>query len=285
MPINELESVVEYPEYPFEEMGLSSHIPPTLDEIKGRLTRQIEAKDAGSTSPLEALTMVPASSAFSGKNGIEHITMRLTEEIDPPRLNRQRLFQGIITSARRRSNLPAIWYYDGNKDRFEVVAEIFDPLCFKGINPPAVADSAYARTAKTYETLTDRQSVLIPEYYGSYTMRVPVSNSSRKFREVRIILRKPIQGIGLNKFLSTCSPDDQLTIMNNSREADELEEGGVLLMPSYLQKALINVADELEKKGVSLGPSCLQKAIINVESTIVQAHFMIWYFAEAEFRS
>ncbi|CAN6674835.1 hypothetical protein TRVA0_067S00496 [Trichomonascus vanleenenianus] len=189
MSKNDNVSQAQYADYPFEEMGLRSHIPPTLKDIEIELAKDVTGKtDSGKTSG-SALETVIKSPPLPGEVGHKFITMKLTKEFKSPKKDRQHLFLAIVTSSQKTSELPAIRDYEGKTHRFEVVVEIFDPLCFEGANPAALADSAYARTVMAYDALKDRQKQIVPKYHGSYTMRIPVIHSRCKFREVRIILR------------------------------------------------------------------------------------------------
>lgn len=87
----------------------------------------------------------------------------------------------------------------------EIVAKFYDPLYYNHyldeIDPFLCADREYTREAAAYSRLSTLQIAGIPEYYGSYSLEIPVANASRF---VRLILIQKIDGIPMNKL----SPHD-----------------------------------------------------------------------------
>ncbi|CAN6657061.1 hypothetical protein TRVA0_029S01266 [Trichomonascus vanleenenianus] len=258
MSASDLEPEKLFPDYSFEEMGLCAHIPPALSDIEDALA---ENDDNGepSTSVLETVIKSPP---LPGEVGRTLITMKLTEEFKAPKKGRQRLFLAIVTSAQRNPYLPVIRDYEGKKHRFKVVVEVFDPFCFEGINPAAVADSAYARTVKAYELVKDRQGSYIPKFYGSYTMRVPVVHSQCKFREVRVILRQYIDGPGLNEMIPS--------------EVEQKERFRIMYQVVLLER-------KIDARGVSLGSNYHPNSLIDAKprKNQVRGNLMVWYFSKA----
>ena len=82
-----------------------------------------------------------------------------------------------------------------------VVAKIYDPLYVDNedlsINPFVVADKHYTHEVATYEALSDCQGYMIPDYYGSYSLDIPISSSTT--RRVRLILIELIPGSSMRE--------------------------------------------------------------------------------------
>ena len=89
--------------------------------------------------------------------------------------------------------------------RDEIVAKFYDPLYYNhyldDIDPFLCADREYTREAAAYSRLSAFRITGIPEYYGSYSLEIPVANTSRF---VRLILIQKIDGIPMHKL----SPHD-----------------------------------------------------------------------------
>lgn len=82
-----------------------------------------------------------------------------------------------------------------------VVAKIYDPLYVDDdnlyINPFMVANKSYTHEVASYEALSDLQGLKIPQYYGSYSLDIPVKSSTTitpTKRSVRLILIEQIFG-------------------------------------------------------------------------------------------
>ena len=73
-----------------------------------------------------------------------------------------------------------------------VVAKLYDPMYINDndfyVNPFLVADKEYTHETATYEALSEYQGAAIAEYYGSYSLDVPVEVSNDCTRTVRLIL-------------------------------------------------------------------------------------------------
>ena len=77
-----------------------------------------------------------------------------------------------------------------------VVAKIYDPLYFDDdgyLNPFLCVDMNYTHEVATYTALSDLQGSVIPKYYGSFTLDIPVRPSTT--RCVRLILIEFILGL------------------------------------------------------------------------------------------
>ncbi|KAL1861179.1 hypothetical protein Plec18167_002883 [Paecilomyces lecythidis] len=77
----------------------------------------------------------------------------------------------------------------------EIVTKIYDPLYFNDggyINPFRAVDKHYTHEARTYDVLSDLQGTLIPTFYGSYTLDIPVNGHQKRI--VRLILLDYVSG-------------------------------------------------------------------------------------------
>ena len=58
-----------------------------------------------------------------------------------------------------------------------VVAKIYDPLYIDNdelyVNPFVAADKDYTHEVAAYKAFSDLQGLMIPKYYGSYSLDVP----------------------------------------------------------------------------------------------------------------
>lgn len=85
---------------------------------------------------------------------------------------------------------------DGLFQGAHVVAKLYDPLYMDdedlSMNPFMMADQSYTCEVATYNLLPDLQGTMIPRYYGSYSMDIPVElpDGIPAKRSVRLILMK-----------------------------------------------------------------------------------------------
>ncbi|CAN6601926.1 hypothetical protein TRVA0_002S00386 [Trichomonascus vanleenenianus] len=173
---------------------LRSHTPPDLMEIKNLLRTYSPPRpvvlDENPSFPLDDVLAHPP---LPGQAGIDEIKIKLNREIRPLKVDRPRLFLAEITA----SHVP---HLDEEVVGKQVVAEIFDPLALLDMPASVCSDLSYTRTAIAYNLLKDLQGRLIPKYYGSYTMKVPVEDHpEHTHRDIRVLLRQYIEGKGLNK--------------------------------------------------------------------------------------
>lgn len=80
-----------------------------------------------------------------------------------------------------------------------LVAKIYDPLYFfdnEGyVNPFLAVDKHYTHETAAYAALSDLQGSMIPKYYGSFSLDIPVGSSTT--RCVRLILIEFIPGLSM----------------------------------------------------------------------------------------
>ena len=83
-----------------------------------------------------------------------------------------------------------------------VVAKLYDPMYIDDddfyVNPFLVADKAYTHETATYEALAEYQGAAIPDYYGSYSLDIPIGTPGC-MRTVRLILIEFIPGLSMQK--------------------------------------------------------------------------------------
>ncbi|KLJ06185.1 hypothetical protein EMPG_10389 [Blastomyces silverae] len=83
------------------------------------------------------------------------------------------------------------------------VAKLYDPLYFDHTDDEAdpflLAKYHYSREAASYTRLSDFQGTVIPAYYGSYSLELPVDESSSETRTVRLILIEYIPGSSMQE--------------------------------------------------------------------------------------
>ncbi|RAL13222.1 uncharacterized protein BO97DRAFT_343147, partial [Aspergillus homomorphus CBS 101889] len=92
-----------------------------------------------------------------------------------------------------------------NKKR-TVVVKVYDPLYFDDdegyLNPFLCMDRHYTHEVHAYTSFSHLQGSLIPEFYGSFSLEIPVSEST--VRIVRLIVMEYIPGI----FMQQAIPED-----------------------------------------------------------------------------
>ncbi|CAN6660229.1 hypothetical protein TRVA0_032S00672 [Trichomonascus vanleenenianus] len=240
-----------FPRYlrPLDEVTIRSHIPPSPGEIKAQLENKEETeRKTKYTSVIEKILHWPPT---PGQDGQNEIKIKVHGELVPPKENRQRLFVVQILAG----SLPL--------DEGAAVAEVFDPFTFVGVLvPPSIAaDNAYSHTVLSYELLAELQGKIIPKYYGSYTMTVPVDGHlSYKHREVRLILRDYIRGSGL----------DDVNPISLNRDQRQI-----------LMEKVVEAEDEFYERGVSVKNWFDTQCVILADRTDMQ--IVAWNFANATF--
>ncbi|KAK2797822.1 hypothetical protein FQN50_009066 [Emmonsiellopsis sp. PD_5] len=83
------------------------------------------------------------------------------------------------------------------------VAKLYDPLYFDhtddGVDPFLLTKYNYSRETASYTRLSDFHGTVIPAYYGSYSLELPVDDSSSGTRTVRLILIEYIPGSSMQQ--------------------------------------------------------------------------------------
>ncbi|CAN6645255.1 hypothetical protein TRVA0_021S00364 [Trichomonascus vanleenenianus] len=245
-----------------QDITLRSHSPPNLMESYTRLhdltrvdlTRVGHGRVNLNDFPKSSLDTVREIPPLPGQEGEDKIKIKLLGEIVPPEEDCQRLFMAEITS----THVPQM---DGDANGMKVVAELFDPLIFYGREASVQSDLTYISSVTAYKLLKDLQGKLIPRYYGSYTMKVPVNNNSNHSdRDVRVILREYIEGTGLNKI-------DPKSFNREERQ--------------HLMEKIIEIEQEFDNKGIGIRLDYTPRSVILVNKTNMQ--MVIWSLGLAKF--
>ncbi|CAN6644531.1 hypothetical protein TRVA0_020S01948 [Trichomonascus vanleenenianus] len=83
----------------------------------------------------------------------------------------------------------------------KLVTKVYDPLYVDDddgiVDPFAIVDNDYTHEVRAYEELSDYQGGLIPIFYGSFSMDIPVEGPQT--REVRLILLEYIPGLTMQQ--------------------------------------------------------------------------------------
>ncbi|CAN6621167.1 hypothetical protein TRVA0_008S01860 [Trichomonascus vanleenenianus] len=218
------------------EITLRSHTPPNLMEAKTLLRDEIlhSKPPVVTDDPRSPLYNVLDHPPLPGQQKDVEIKIKLRKEIRPVKEGRQRLFLAEVTAAH-------VSHLDEEADGMQVVAEVFDPLTVMGRHASVLSDLSYISIATIYELLKDLQGSLIPKYYGSYTMKVPVENHMD--RDVRVILREYIEGKGLNKIKpKSLNREERQHLMEKIVAAEQKFDGrGVMIRMNYSPSSVILV--------------------------------------------
>ena len=99
-----------------------------------------------------------------------------------------------------------------------IVAKIYDPLYFYDddgyVNSLACVDKHYTHEAGIYAALSDLQGSMIPRYYGSFSIDIPIDSST--MRSVRLILIELIPGLSMRDLdPSEFSREERQSIMKS----------------------------------------------------------------------
>ncbi|CAN6669389.1 hypothetical protein TRVA0_041S01112 [Trichomonascus vanleenenianus] len=237
------------------EINLQSHTPPDLKEARARFRYKMRhlkppAPNSGA-DPMASLDNVLADPQLPGQEGDKEIKIKLREEFRPVKEGRQRLFLAEITD-------PCGSHLE---EGMQFVAELFDPLALFDVHASAFSDLDYSCTVIAYTLLKDLQGTLIPKYYGSYTMKVPVvDRPEHRYRDVRVILRQYIEGKGLNKI----EPE------SFNREKKQ-----------HLMERIVSAEQEFDDRGVGIRRGYFPNSVILVDKDCMQV--VVWRFIGAIF--
>ena len=107
----------------------------------------------------------------------------------------------------------------------DVVAKIYDPLYFDhdqdDADPFPYLDHDYSHEAAAYKALAELQGGIIPKFFGSFSIRIPVDTTA--FRSVRLILIEFIPGHSIQQLGSAnLSQPLRQTIMKEVINAESL---------------------------------------------------------------
>lgn len=109
----------------------------------------------------------------------------------------------------------------------ELVAKIYDSLYFNhddDEDPFFCVDNAYSHETAAYRKLSDLQGDILPKYFGSFTIQLPVNqNQEKKIRSVRLILLELIPGRTIQQSLkANLLQQDRKEFMKATIDAESL---------------------------------------------------------------
>lgn len=110
----------------------------------------------------------------------------------------------------------------------ELVAKIYDPLYFNHdddfTDPFFCVDNAYSHETAAYRKLSNLQGGILPKYFGSFTIQLPVNQKQeKKTRFVRLILLEVIPGRTIQQSLkANLLQRDRKDIMKATIDAESL---------------------------------------------------------------
>ncbi|CAN6644425.1 hypothetical protein TRVA0_020S01794 [Trichomonascus vanleenenianus] len=175
------------PEIPYVrgwKFTIRQHIaPPSTPVIhNGFISSKDRKEEARRLTPLQRCILHPPLAGDFGPGSVE-FRIRDTIKIGDG-------YNSQVFIVRARSDLERI------KRGQKLVAKVYDPLYVIDddggyVDPFAVVDNDYTHEVRVYEELSDYQGGLIPIFYGSFSMDIPVEGSQT--REVRLILLEYIQ--------------------------------------------------------------------------------------------
>ncbi|KAF7620295.1 hypothetical protein F9C07_7148 [Aspergillus flavus] len=136
-----------------------------------------------------------------------------------------------------------------------VVAKIYDPLYLNddgGFYDPFVCvDNHYTHEVAAYMTLSDVQGSMIPEYYGSFSLKVPVDASNT--REVRLILIEYIPGRSMWDISPKEVPQrDRQNIMKAIIQFETLAYTRDILLPDLKPRNVVVANTSAHEKAVCI---------------------------------
>ncbi|CAN6674473.1 hypothetical protein TRVA0_054S00562 [Trichomonascus vanleenenianus] len=144
-------------------------------------------KEARTLTPLERCILHPP---LAGDFGPGSVDLRVYE---PIRIGDGYNSQVFIVKAR--SDLERI------KRGHKLIAKVYDPLYIDDdggyLDPFTIADNDYTHEVRAYKELSDYEGGLIPVFYGSFSMDIPVEGSQT--RVVRLVLLEYIPGLTMQQ--------------------------------------------------------------------------------------
>ncbi|KAF8472649.1 hypothetical protein BDZ91DRAFT_652640 [Kalaharituber pfeilii] len=176
------------PYFPGQQFQVQSHTPPPPTNSQKRGYNQDTSRERQEIHPLERCLLHPP---LAGETGSLVLHLKIVEAI---RLGDNHSAQlALVHVSNRTSALPN-----------HLVAKFYDPLYFDHQqddgDPFPCVDHDYSHEASAYVTLRELQGSIIPKYYGSYTLELPVySGDKQRRRNVRLILMERIRGITMDK--------------------------------------------------------------------------------------
>lgn len=129
----------------------------------------------------------------------------------------------------------------------QVVAKIYDPMYIDDdefyINPFLAADKDYTYETAAYTAFEDLQGSAIPQYYGSYSLNIPLEQTEHK-RQVRLILMEFIPGSSMQSLNPKNIPQRiRQSLMKSIIEFDTLVYSRNIVLADLHPRNIIAVDD------------------------------------------
>ncbi|OJD28457.1 hypothetical protein ACJ73_00144 [Blastomyces percursus] len=135
-----------------------------------------------------------------------------------------------------------------------LVAKLYDPLYFDheqdDLDPFRYTDLAYSHETAAYRQLYPLEGTVIPRYYGSFTLELPIPNK-RISRSIRLILIEKVPGISMQHLNPTnYTQSDRQNILKAIIDAEsmlyahdilhrDIQPRNVLVLDSALRRVVL----------------------------------------------
>lgn len=192
IPKPDLPYVVDY------EFSVVEHLPPEPLEIKSFFLKSDEAHKRENT---DVLTRCLTRDPIPGRLGSRCLRLKIRKVI---RVGDEKTSQIVLVDV-----------ISGQLSNTRVAAKLYDPLYHDhssdDVDPFLFVDVEYARESAAYRYLHGQEEKCIPDYYGSYSMKI--SHSGQQFRTVRLILLEYVDGSPMTTLRADVSPDFRKAVM------------------------------------------------------------------------
>ena len=177
---------VPKPEFPYtvgKHLRVRSHVPPQPTKSDCRLEFQA-ARERESIDAVQRCLLHPPLSGMFTSGVAELEIVRLVRAGD-----------------QHGAQLLAVRDIPSDTD---LLAKFYDPLYFDHeqdeADPFLCVDRAYTHESAVYTKIADFQGSIIPKYYGSFSLSLPVDHMNS--REVRLILMENVPGISMQDLVA-----------------------------------------------------------------------------------
>ncbi|KAB8254569.1 hypothetical protein BDV32DRAFT_132188 [Aspergillus pseudonomiae] len=140
----------------------------------------------------------------------------------------------------------------GLQKGMRAVAKFYDPLFANDddgfLNPFSCVDKHYTHEAAMYMRLSDLAGKQIPNFYGSFSLSIPVDQSNR--RTIRLILLEYIPGLSmLNANPNDYDISSRQLILKEVIDFESLVYAGDILLTDFKRRNIILVDDASSRSG------------------------------------
>ncbi|EGC44977.1 conserved hypothetical protein [Histoplasma capsulatum var. duboisii H88] len=195
------ESKPPLPYFPGQEFCIHPHTPPAPTTGEVMLSYE-DHRERESMHPVDRCILHPPLPGLTGKG-----TIRL-KIVEPVRIGDQQSAQ--LVTVHMVDKTPDI--SDLIPTDKHLVAKFYDPLYFDheqdDADPFRYTDLAYSHETTAYQLLYPLQGTIIPRYYGSFTLELPIPNKSCS-RSIRLILIEKVPGISMQCLNPTNYPQSE----------------------------------------------------------------------------